>query len=116
MKRAKYVELCDGVNHKLEQIRERVFKLKEVEGKITSCESDPYLRNSLVMRLEGCNKDLTWDEVANNTSLPAIVGQTLRGFYEGDERIISLKAYEISIPGEEVLRRGRTSVYLKFVD
>lgn len=117
MKKAKYVEVCDGHHHFLEKMEEKRFKMREVEGEIISCESRrfPVGSISLVMRLKNFRKEVSWN-YESKMPLLALVGQTLRGFYEKENRgTVSIEAYEL-LNGDKVLRRGKMSIYHKFIE
>ena len=115
MKKAEYVELCDGRLHGLEQIRKNRFKMWEISGEIVFCESRIFPEgSSLVMKLKDSKKEVHWGH-ESKMPLPALVGQTLRGFYEKDKGIIvDIDAYELS-NGSDVLRRGAISNDYTFI-
>jgi len=125
MDRVRLVEICDQFHHDLEQIEKNKFKLKEIEGKIISCESG---RRGLIIRLENrltpektSNKKIIWPYGKEGTP-PAICGQGLRCFYEetyqrGDVEEIEMGAYELMDKenSSHVIRRGIKLKY-KFVE
>ncbi len=113
MERCKYVEY-------LATIRDLHKKMDEVEGEIVFCESKPFNEGaSLTMKLKGFDGMVKWiDE--SKMPIPAVIGQTLRGFYvEGGEgRVIKgviIDAYKL-LEGDKVLRRGKRLDSHKFVD
>lgn len=127
MKRCEHVEHYDGFNHDLEETAENNhYKLKEVEGVISFCETN---ERGLIIRLDNLLppetngvKEIIWP-FENARSLPAICGQGLRCFYEktsqkeNDKEIIFAEAYELLHENnlEYVIRRAAMPGGYKFV-
>ena len=114
MERCNYVQISDGFGHpKLEEVPHGGYQLKEIEGEIIFCELELSQGASLVMRLRGIDKPVVWGH-ESRSSLPALSGQSLRGFYEEDYNDIRLLAYEL-LEKNKVLRRGCIDS-CKFID
>ena len=125
MKRCKHVQVPEDYSGCLEKIGEQAYKLNEITGTITFCESN---QNELIIRLKNklkpettSNKKIVWN-FEQKQPLPAICGQELRCFYgeikENGKIIIG--AYELikekGTFNDDVGRRGRCSENYKFID
>lgn len=118
MKKVKYVELCDGFHHYLEEVGTGRFKLGEISGEIIFSETMSTGHSScLELRLEDCNADIQWQS-QSKMPIPAVVGQILRGFYaeKSDDNVICLSAYELFDKDEVLLTRASNSKKYKFIE
>ena len=128
MKKCKYVELYDGNPHDLEETTEKNhYKLKEVEGVISFCETN---ERGLIIKLDNPMppetngvKEIIWP-FENARPLPAVCGQGLKCFYEktsqkdNDKEIIFAEVYELLHENdlEYVIRRAAMPGSYKFIN
>ncbi len=93
-------------------------KLNEIMGEIVFSETRSTGYGScLGLKLDNQEKEIWWQD-QKNMPIPALVGQTLRGFYGSNQSndYLVLQGYELQTRFGKVLTRGLNSKKLEFVD